>query len=353
MKFDKIKKHCLYFAIFYIFSFILGRPYASSGESYEHIPKVFIVTLSGVRNSDSINDSSHQYVAHLWNEMLRNGVLYSNLVNSNSQLHMAPFEAIHDGNIHLSYSPAAGLSSPSLFQYVIKKYNLPQNKVWSIGQFTEGQCFYGTKEYPKNTCPRMINSILSCFPEETKKEIESFLNKQELDFIDSYSGISEIVKTEWPMWGSLAKVQKLMFKKIVFNLKPVFIHFIMHDVEIAHYGAFGDYVLALKDCDKSIYEIWQFIQADPFYKGSTYLIVNIDITRDSYYMSHDENSWDNPSHVWLYIFGPGIKRGAVINRPVYHQDIFATVAYLMKIETHPTQGSLLVDSFIDVTKRDQ
>lgn len=45
------------------------------------------------------------------------------------------------------------------------------------------------------------------------------------------------------------------------------------------------------------------------------------------------------------IFGPDIKKGAVLNNEVHHIDVFATIAYLMKVQTHDTKGVLLKDCF--------
>ena len=129
------------------------------------------------------------------------------------------------------------------------------------------------------------------------------------------------------------------------EFKPKLVHYIMNDVEVAHSDTFSKYVLALRACDKGVFEIWEMIQKDSFYKDNTYLIINVDHGRNLYYMEHYENAYDNPSHVWMYIYGPDIKKGVIINRPIYHIDIFTTVAYIMNVETHSTEGKVLKDCF--------
>ena len=62
-------------------------------------------------------------------------------------------------------------------------------------------------------------------------------------------------------------------------------------------------------CDREINEIMDIIKTDPFYKDNTYLIVSPDHDRNTYYMQH--NLYNNKP-VWLYIYGPDIKKGTVI-----------------------------------------
>ena len=129
------------------------------------------------------------------------------------------------------------------------------------------------------------------------------------------------------------------------DFKPKLIHYLMQDTDCAHFSTFGRYVLSLKTADKKIFDIWQTIKKNPFYKDNTYLIISPDHERNAYYMHHDENAYDNPSKVWMYIYGPDIKKGVVIDRAIHHIDIFATVAYIMDVETHATDGKILKDCF--------
>jgi len=176
-------------------------------------------------------------------------------------------------------------------------------------------------------------------------QLKEILTKQELVFWDGFSSLVDKNPEKWPNWDSLGDVQYEAFMKIMRKFKPKLMHYILNDTESAHADSFARYLLALKKCDKRILEMREFIDSDPYYKDNTYLIINVDHGRNMYYMDHVENCYPNPSHVWLYIYGPRIKKGIVIKRPVYHTDIFATVAYLMDVETHANDGKVLKDAF--------
>jgi arylsulfatase A-like enzyme len=117
----------------------------------------------------------------------------------------------------------------------------------------------------------------------------------------------------------------------------------MAGVETAHYDTFGRYVISLKHCDNNIYGIWKMIQEDPEYKDNTYLFVCPDHSRNVYYMQHTENVYDDPSRVWMYVYGPGVKKGAVIKRKINHTDIFATLCAIFKIDAKSASGRVLKD----------
>jgi len=304
-------------------------------------PNIFIVTLSGVRNMDSIEDSEHQYIPHLWNDLRQKGTLYTCLVNENFEFHMPSIQAINFGVNSSRYSFELKSNLPSIFQYVRKKYRLPASKFWAIGHWFNSTYEFPTDKYAQNTFP----CAFSLRNYSVSAQIFRLLTKQELISFDMVSSMMKRTSAQWPYWDSAGAIQYQVFKKIVRFFKPKLVHYVMNDVECAHYDSYAKYILALKASDNKIFELWQFINQDPFYKDKTYLIVNVDHGRNLYYAEHDEDTYDRPSKVWMYIYGPKVKKGLVISRSIRHLDIFATVAFLMNVNTHTTSGNLLKDCF--------
>ena len=311
------------------------------GAPEDKIPNVIIVTFNGVRNEDSIDDPTHQYIPNFWNNMRKEGVLYTNLTNLNFEFHMPSVNAINTGGIYPFFSD--GISAPTIFQYVKKKYALQRHKLWLIGHWFAKQGGLTTAEYPDDTYPcQMSFSIVKCFL--VPVELTETLTKQESIFLDQAYKLKDKNLTYFH-WDTLGEIQYRFFKKIVQKYKPKLIHYVMNDVESAHYDSFARYVLALKRSDEKIFEILQMIKSDPFYKNNTYLFISMDHGRNLYYMNHTENPVEDLSRVWMYVYGPDIKKGITITRPVRHIDIFATVADIMAVETYPTEGKVLKDSF--------
>lgn len=313
------------------------------------IPNVIIMTFSGLRNTESIDDPTHQYIPHLWTQMRREGVFYTRLTDLNHEFHMPSVWAINTGMTNPVFSTP--LKSPSLFQYVRKKYKLPSYKTWSIGHWFDSDYAVATPQYPENTFPDALSlSTFSVSEPCNSPHLAKILNKPETSFLETFPEFMRNAYEKWPNWDSLGEVQYQMLLHIMHTYKPKLIHYVINDIEVAHSDSFAKYVLALRACDRRIYEIWRLIQNDPFYKGRTYLFVNVDHSRNRYYMDHYENAfYDNPSRVWLYVYGPGIRKDKIIDRTVHHTDVFATVAYLLHLKTHPTQGKILYEVFPDGT----
>lgn len=320
----RLKQFLLIFIHFFL---LLARTSSLSAQnnSWDGLPNIIIITLEGVRNSESIKDPTHQYIPNLWNKMLKEGTLYTNLIDLNTKFHMPSVQAINTGK---TYPADWRISVPSIFQYVGRKYNMPPTKLWSIGHWQSKNC----KNDPNNSYPCEID-IARFSP-----MLNSILSRQELEFLKLYEEWSKTLIIPWPVWDSVASIWHRFFKKILKEFKPKLIHYMMSDTESAHYCTFGRYVLGLRSIDRKIFEIWQIINEDPYYKNNTYLIITPDHERDAYYMQHNN---DDIGKVWMYVYGPGIKKGAVIERIVHHIDIFTTVADLMKVEVHDNKGKIL------------
>ncbi len=302
------------------------------------LPNVVMITLSGVRNSESIDDPTHQYMPNLWGKMLKEGTLYANLESLGAEFHMPQVDAINTGKVYPVYMR---IDTPSIFQYIRKKYALPATKFWSIKHFVEKSYFLKTKEFKEDSFPCEVDMTFTM-----SDQLKQKLTGQELDFVKSFRQMEvKFMNFEIYHWDTVDEVFCGIFKKIVDEYKPKFIHYVMAGVEVAHHDMFSRYCLALKHCDENIYGIWQMIQKDPFYRDNTYLIVCPDHERNAYFMQHTQNAHDNPSRVWMYIYGPGIKKGEVINRRINHTDIFATIAGIFNVETRPARGRVLKDCF--------
>jgi predicted RNA-binding protein len=322
-----------------LFYYVNNLRNASPKGQLRDMPNVIVITLSGVRDSESIDDLTHQYVPNLWGKMLKEGTLYTNLVSLGAEFHMPQVDAINTGKDYPIY---IRIDTPSIFQYVRKKYGLSATKFWSVKHFVEKSYFFRTEELRDDTFPCEIDMTFTM-----SEELKSKLTKQELNFIKSFRQMeAKFMNFEIYHWDTVDEIFCGIFKKIVDVFKPKLIHYVMAGVEVAHHDMFSRYCLALKHSDQNIFQIWQMIQRVPFYRDNTYLIVCPDHERNDYYMQHTQNAHDNPSRVWMYIYGPKVKKGAVIRRRINHVDIFATLAYIFKVDTKPSKGKILKDCFI-------
>ncbi|MFA5118697.1 MAG: hypothetical protein WC695_07560 [Candidatus Omnitrophota bacterium] len=331
------KKGCFAFLILYLAAG--PGPLAAQDEGEFLTPNIVILTIMGANRADTIDDPQHQYMPHLFNEMAARGVLYTHCVDANVQFHIPSTQSINTGFSYGIFEPSK--EPPSFFQYARKKFRWPATKAWVIGDTSvKDPAKVRNNDFGADTLPCYLPKHFNL-----SKEGESILAWEDKIFLKHYARIKANPLSLKIQWDSTSLVRYRLFQKIRRAFKPKLVHYALEEVECAHFTTWANYVLALKHTDEIIFNIWQDIQSDPYYAKRTYLIVTVDHLRNRYYMQHHENSFDNPSLVWLYIYGPDIKKGERIDRTISHADIFATVAYLYDLQTHPCDGKSLRDAF--------
>ena len=298
-----------------------------SARAAAELPNVIIISLSGVSNSDSIEDSNRQFMPRMFNDMIPQGTLYKNLRNRNVRFHMPIVQAINTGR---RYPAFIGCIDRTIFDIVGKKHGLERTKIWSIGHWWDKNI--------SNSVKRDHPLSISAHKYTLSAEAKDILNRQEIIFFERIGKLRE-EGTGWPNWDTGSNVVFTAAKKVFSRYKPKLVHYVVNDTESAHYGTYARYALSLRSIDSKIFELWNMIKDDPFYKDNTYFIVNVDHERDPYYMEHDKAS----GNVWMYIYGPDVYKGKTIERTVEHIDIFATAAYLMGIDTGKDHGAVLTD----------
>lgn len=311
-----------------------------SAARVQDIPNIVVITISGARNCDTIDSPQHYYIPELWNKVIPEGTLYTNLYNTNYGFHMPIVNAVNTGYSYHYFDWGSSLKAPSIAQYLRKEYKLAEDNAWVIGVFSMSNCGLITHGFGQDTFPASLITL----PGEYSRCLEPLLSAQELFFFKEYRALrqSKIIGT-FPQWD-IANIQFKVLMKVLHEFKPKFVHYVMSNPEIAHADSYGRYLLSIKKLDQQIYEIWNTLSGDTFYKGKTYLFICVDSTREKYYKHHNADFFGREP-VWLYVYGPDVKKGARIDRKIYHVDMFATFARIFKLNA-ASEGKVLYDCFI-------
>lgn len=114
-----------------------------------------------------------------------------------------------------------------------------------------------------------------------------------------------------------------------------------------HSGSWAYYTRAVEIADSIVGMVWDFIESDPFYAGSTTMIVTND---------HGRHTEDWTSHgcdctgcrtVMLLAVGPDIKPGFVSDRPRTICDIAPTIGELLGFETPKATGEPMLEILVE------
>jgi arylsulfatase A-like enzyme len=119
----------------------------------------------------------------------------------------------------------------------------------------------------------------------------------------------------------------------------------MHDIDIAHAGAYSLYIDGIRRTDRLCSDIWKTIQSEPEYAGNTTLFILPDFGRDS----DDDSGGNGFQHhrtgdalsrtTWMMALGAGIPQGKVFDRPMQPTDLVPTIGSILGFSAPMSQGS--------------
>lgn len=131
----------------------------------------------------------------------------------------------------------------------------------------------------------------------------------------------------------------ILAKRALFELRPRFLSVIYRDVDYVHWGLPFLYQRGIERMDRGLFEIARQIEQDPYYRGTTTLLVVPEAGRGTdpkLRLPFQHHGPEDPgSHeVFLYARGPGIEAGKRIDTPSQIIDVAPTVLKIFG-ETSP------------------
>jgi hypothetical protein len=117
------------------------------------------------------------------------------------------------------------------------------------------------------------------------------------------------------------------------------------DPDYVHWGNATHYTRAITVIDKGVERLVGAVDADPEYRDRTVFVIVPDCGRDanalmSVPFQHHFNS-RSAHEIWAFVFGPGIAKGRVLDKPVDQASITATIGGIMGFKAHRAEGRAL------------
>ncbi len=138
-------------------------------------------------------------------------------------------------------------------------------------------------------------------------------------------------------------------RQLMRQVAPSMLWITLHDIDVAHSGAFSLYIDGIRRSDRLCGLLWKTIQSEPEYAGKTTMFILPDFGRDS-----DEDAGGNGFQhhrtgdalsrtTWMMVLGPGIRQNTVVDRPVESVDLVPTLGALLGFSARYSQGKPLVE----------
>jgi hypothetical protein len=134
-------------------------------------------------------------------------------------------------------------------------------------------------------------------------------------------------------------------RRLMQQESPSLLWITMHDIDVAHAGAYSLYVDAIRRTDRLCAELWKAVQSEPEYAGNTTLFILPDFGRDA-----DEDAGGNGFQhhrtgdtasrtTWMMALGSGVRQGVVYDHPMQSIDLVPTLGAMMGFSPSLAQGS--------------
>jgi arylsulfatase A-like enzyme len=133
-------------------------------------------------------------------------------------------------------------------------------------------------------------------------------------------------------------------KRLMHEEAPSLLWITMHDIDVAHTGAYSLYVDAIRRTDRLCAELWKAVQTEPEYAGNTTLFVLPDFGRDSDYdaggngFQHHRTGDVASRTTWMMALGAGVRQGVVYDNPMQSIDLVPSLGAIMGFSPAQSQG---------------
>lgn len=305
-----------------LFVFSLFMQVAASGQNTKKYAtqNVIVLVMDGPRYLETWGDSTHQFIPKMANDMAKTGVVFTNFYNDGYTYTSSGHTAICTGHRQeLENKKGTQLPDyPSFLQYYLKKSNHDSTKAFIV---------------------------------TSKDKLHVLGNSNHPDFHNQYlpttlcgnSGVGSGFCDDTTTLKRTINVLK------TYQPQVVLVNFKEPDVS-GHANDWPNYLKGIKKTDSLIWEVWNYIQQDEFYKNKTTLFVTNDHGRHTTghkdgFVNHGDTC-DGCRHINLFAFGPDFKQNKIENGRFIQVDITATIAELLGIEMPYGQGKVIRSLFL-------
>ena len=308
---------CLLF-IFFLFVTCKRDSFKAQEGNFSPEKKIVIVLVDGPRYSETGGDTTHSLQPNMYSQLVSNGCVFTNFINSGETYTMAGHVSIFTGfNEPISNDGKSLPSFPGLGQLFLKRYKLPKQKV----------CILSSKD--------KLEVLSDCSLPGYKSKFKAFTDCGNFGLGSGYRDDSvtqqkalEIINANHPDF--------------------LFVQFKEPDVS-GHSGNFANYKAGILSTDNYIAELWNKINTDDYYKNKTYFIVTNDHGRhlDGHldgFISHGD-SCSGCRHINLFVSGPGIKKNYMETNAFDQRDLNKTILELFNLNTRFSNGNCMTTIF--------
>jgi hypothetical protein len=345
-------------------STLLHSPIALAGAAIKKRKVVVITFGGGARDQETFAPEGQENIPHLMREMIPQSTFFTQVVNRGILGHYVATASLATG-AYETFNNFAAISPehPTVFEYFRKDLHRPASDAWVIAP-SNGFNRIGessNRSFGPGSGARVIlpKHLLSAATSGGGDYAHLLRDNYETPFYTPELAGNEFELQQLAMMLKLSvddfkahaltlsspdELSVYIARQLMRQVAPSLLWITMHDIDIAHAGAYSLYIDGIRRTDRLCAELWKTIQTEPEYAGNTTLFILPDFGRDS-----DEDAGGNGFQhhrtgdalsrtTWMMAMGAGVREGVVYDRPAESTDLVPTLGSMLGFSASLAQG---------------
>jgi hypothetical protein len=327
--------------------------------------KVVVITFGGgARDQETFAPEGQENIPHLMRELIPQSSFFTQVVNRGILGHYVATASLATG-VYETVNNFASIPPeyPTVFEYFRKDLKRPASDAWVVapsnGFNRIGESSH--RSYGPGLGARVIlpKHLLAAAASSTTDYAHLLRDNYETPLYAPELGGNEFELQQLEMMLKLSvddfkshaltlsspdELSVYIAKRLMRQLAPSLLWITMHDIDIAHAGAYSLYIEGIRRTDRLCLEMWKAIQSDPEYAANTTMFILPDFGRDS----DDDAGGNGFQHhrtgdalsrtTWLMVMGAGVREGVVFDRALGSTDLVPTLGGILGFSPALAQG---------------
>ena len=332
--------------------------------------KVVVITFGGgARDQETFAPEGQENIPHLMKELIPQSTFFTQVINRGILGHYVATASLATG-VYETINNFASLppEHPTAFEYFRKDLKRPASDAWVVapsnGFNRIGESSH--RSYGPGLGARVIlpKHLLTAATSGGADYEHLLRDNYETPFYAPELGGGEFELQQLEMMLKLSvddfkkhaltlsspdELSVYITRRLMRELAPSLLWITLHDIDIAHAGAYSLYIDGIRRTDRLCAELWKTIQSEPEYAGNTTLFILPDFGRDS-----DEDAGGNGFQhhrtgdalsrtTWMMAMGAGVREGIVIDRPLDSTDLVPSLGSILGFSATLAQGKPIAE----------
>ena len=336
------------------------------GETARKKRKIIVVTFGGgARDQETFAPEGQENIPNMLRELVPQSSFFTHVTNQGILGHYVATASLTTGVYEtLNNFSAIPPEHPTVFEYFRKDLKRPSSDAWVVApsngfnRIGESDCrSYGPGLgarviLPKHLLGAATPGSTTDFAHLLRDNYENPLytpqlggGEFELQQLETILRLSvDDFMAHARTVSSPDELSVYIARRLMQQEAPSLLWITMHDIDIAHSGAYSLYVEAIQRTDRLCAELWKAVESEPEYAGNTTLFILPDFGRDADYdaggngFQHHRTGDAASRTTWMMALGAGVRQGVLFDQPMQSIDLVPSLGAMMGFSPTQSQG---------------